>query len=426
MNNTRANLNLLAVSASTAEVAINTPQALDQSLLVGTGDYINLEPRRENNAAEANGREEPDTIYDNGVTASGPFNFEKLQPNQAAFILAYGLGACATAAAGSGYQHTITPIDGDLDQARSNPGFTAAQRIGKTILKRRFASCFIDQVSITFAADDWVKGSGQIKATGYHEDTVVEETVSALNNATTLTLAANAVQGATAQERLDNVQVVRASESGGQYKFAVVTDVSADTPAVITIESLGGDGASSIDYKILYVPTEPAWATFPARVTETPMRVSQMCLHVGGAWDGSAFIGGKQVAASMQSLEYTLTNSMTVRFTPCAGGSYAGMALRDGRNQVIKLSREMRDMLLQQYLASGEYFGVHVLCEGAEFDTGQKYTLELIFPRCGLLSAPLSTSNKRIAEAGDLQVLEDATHGSVIARVKNLVSGYAQ
>ena len=426
MNNARASLNLLAVSASTAEAAINTPQTLDQSLLVGAGDYINLEPRRESNADEANGREEADLIYDNGATASGTLNFEKLQPNQAAFLLAYGLGTCATTAAGAGYLHTITPIDGDVDAARSNPGFTLAQRIGRTIVKRRFASCFIDQVTLSFAADDWVKGTGQVKATGMHEDTVIEETVTALNNATTLTLAANGVQGATGAERLDNVQVVRAAESGGQYRFATVTDVSADTPAVITIESLGGDGTGSIDYKILYVPTEPAWATFPARITESPMRVSQMCLHLGGGWDGSAFVGGTQVAAAMQSLEYTLANNMALRFTPCAGGDYAGMAVRDGRSQTIKLTREMRDMLMQRYMAANEYFGVHVLCEGAEFDTGHKYTLELVFPRCGVLADPVSTSNKRIAEAGDLQVLEDETHGSVIARVKNMVSGYAQ
>ena len=425
MLNSRANLNLLAVSAGTGEVAINTPQALDQSLLVSDSDYLNLEVRRESNVNEANGREEPDLIYDNGATVSGSLTFDKLQPNQAAFILAFGLGVCATTAAGSGYLHTITPIDGDVDQARSNPSFTAAQRIGKTIVKRRFASCFIDQLTLSFSADDWVKGSADIKGTGLHEDTVIEETVSALNNATTLTLAANAVQGATEAERIDNVQIVRASESGGQYKFATVTGVSADTPAVITIESLGGDGASTIDYRILYTPVEPAWAAFPARVTESAMRVSQMCLHVGGAWDGTAFVGGTQVAADLQSLEYTLANNLDVRFTPCAGGAYAGQALRAGRNQTIKLTREMRSMLLQRYMAANDYFGVHLLCEGSEFDTGHKYTLELIFPRCGILADPISTNNGRVAEAGDLQVMEDATYGSVIARVKNLVSGYA-
>lgn len=423
MRNSRANLNLMAVSMLLSETAINTPQTLSHSLLVDVGDYLNLDVRRESNADEANGREEPDMIYDNGATASGSFNFNKLQPHQAGLILAYGLGSVSTAAAGSGYAHTITPINGDLDLARSNPSFTAAQRIGQTLNKRRFASCFIDSFSMTFAADDWVKAKADIKGTGLYADTVIEEEVEALDNATSLTLAANGVQGATAAERLDNVQVVRATVGGG-VQFATVSAVSAATPAVLTISSLGGSGAT-VTYKVLYTPTEPAWATFPARVTETPLRVAQACLYLGGSWSGSAFVGGKQLASELSSFEWTCNNNLAVEFTPCAGGSYAGRAYRGGRNQTIKLSRELRDWLVQRYMGANEQFGLHLLCEGAEFDTGHNYTVELVFPQLGVLSAPLSTNNKRVAEAGDLQVLEHATYGSVIAVVKNLVATYA-
>jgi hypothetical protein len=423
MRNSRANLNLMAVSMLLSETAINTPQTLSHSLLVDVGDYLNLDVRRESNADEANGREEPDLIYDNGATASGSFNFNKLQPHQAGLILAYGLGSVSTAAAGSGYAHTITPINGDLDLARSNPSFTAAQRIGQTLNKRRFASCFIDSFSMTFAADDWVKAKADIKGTGLYADTVIEEEVEALDNATSLTLAANGVQGATAAERLDNVQVVRATVGGG-VQFATVSAVSAATPAVLTISSLGGSGAT-VTYKVLYTPTEPAWATFPARVAETPLRVAQACLYLGGSWSGSAFVGGKQLASELSSFEWTCNNNLAVEFTPCAGGSYAGRAYRGGRNQTIKLSRELRDWLVQRYMGANEQFGLHLLCEGAEFDTGHNYTVELVFPQLGVLSAPLSTTNKRVAEAGDLQVLEHATYGSVIATVKNLVATYA-
>ena len=422
MLNNRANLNLLAVSSSAKETAINTPQTLDTSLLVEASDYINLDVRRESNANEANGREEADVLYDNGATASGALNFSKLQPHQVAFLLAFGLGTVATEAAGTGYKHTITPISGDVDGQRSNPSFTAAQRIGQTINKRRFASCFVDSLSITFAKDDWVKASGQVKATGLYTDTVIEEDVTAMDNATTLNLS-QAVAGATAQQRLDSVQVVRAV-SGGGYKFAAVSAVSAATPAVLTISSLGGAGTSTT-YKVLYTPADPAWATFPARVTETPMRVSQACLYLGGTWDGTAFVGGKAVGAEIESCEYSLANNLQVQFALCAGGAYAGIAFRDGRSQSIKLSQEMRTMLLQTYMANTEYFGLHILCEGAEFDTGHNYTLELIFPRVAVLSAPLSTSGKKVAEAGDLQVLEDGTYGSVIAIVKNKVASYA-
>ena len=423
MLNPRASLNLTALSAGHQETAINTPQTLDQSIVLTDSDYFNLDPRRETNADEMTGKEEPDQIYDNGMLASGSFTFNKMSPNQAAILLAYGLGSCTTAAAGTGYKHTITPIDADVDTARSNPSFTVAQRIGKTITKRRLASCFVDSLSMTFNADDWVKGSGSIKTTGSHEDTVIEETVTSTESTISLTLSANAVQGATEAERIDNVQVVRALVGGG-YVFAHVNAVSADTPAVIAIDPVDS-GSDALDFKIMYIPTEPSWATFPARVVETPLRVAQACIHLGGSWDGSAFVGGQQVAAALRSFEYTVNNNLSVEFTPCAGGAYAGRCFREGRSQTLKMTRNMRNMLLQRYMDANEYFGLHLLCEGAEFAAGQKYTLELVFPRLGLLSAPMSTEGKLVAEAGDFQVLEDAAYGSVIAVVKNVVAGYA-
>ena len=99
MRDSRANLNLMAVSLSARETAMNTPQTLSHSIMVDVGDYLNVDVRRENNAGEANGKEEPDLIYDNGATASGSINFNKLQPHQAGLILAYGLGSVSTAAA---------------------------------------------------------------------------------------------------------------------------------------------------------------------------------------------------------------------------------------------------------------------------------------------------------------------------------------
>lgn len=156
---------------------------------------------------------------------------------------------------------------------------------------------------------------------------------------------------------------------------------------------------------------------------------------IGGSWNPASgavppynpigWEGGTPIGPTLQSCEYNLNNNMAVEFTPCAGGDYAGRCSRDGRVQTIKLNREMRNMLLQQYMGANEYFGLQILCEGAEFDTGHRYTLELVFPKLGLLATPLNTSKKRVSEAGDLMVLEHDIHGSVIAIVKNEVSGYA-
>ena len=487
MRSWRATHNLLAVSANTKETAINKEQRLDTSLLVAMSDVINLEPRRESNAEELTGKEEPDTIYDLGGLAVGSLNFEKAQPQHFAFLLAYALGVASPAAAGTGWEHTITPIADDEDASRSLPCFTAAQRFGKTVLKRRFASMFVDSFAATFAADDWVKIRGDIKGTGKVTDNVHEETVNALDDAVALTLAVNGVAGDDAAERLDNVQRIRIELTDGVWTEVAYSAVSDATPAVITITSAGGASALK-DYKILYIPdevvpgdweattaysagdrckptvlndywyictvagtsdgTEPgtwpttigatvvdgtvtwecitdAWQTFPSKITETPLRVAELTFKFGGAWDGSAFQGGRELGAEIKSIEWAFSNNGDVQFVPGAGDSYAGRYLREGRTQTLKLDREFRNYILQQHIDDNDTFGVYILCEGAIFDSPHKYQVEIIFPKVAVLNAPISIDGKRVAEAGDLIVLEDDTYGSVIANVKNLQGTYA-
>lgn len=424
MRSFRAQHNLFAVSANARETAVNTEQTLDTTLLIGQGDMPNVEPRRESNADELTGKEEPDTIYDLGSTGSMTVNFPKAQPQHFAFLLAYALGSTATAAAGDGYQHTITPIAGDLDLSRSLPTFTSAFRFGDAVLKRRFASMAVDQFTGRFSADSWVQCVGQLKSTGKAGVNLVEEEITAADDVTTLTLATAAVHGSTAAERLASVHQVRVELASGVWTEVAFSAVSSATPAAITITA---PGATSTDktYKVLYAPTEAAWCTFPSRVTETPLRVAEMTLKLGGAWNGTAFAGGRTLTSELRSLEWTLNNSLAVEFVPGAGEAYAGRIFRDGRTQTLKLDREMREYVLQNLMARNETFGVYILCEGAVYDDPHKYQVEIIFPKVGVLKAPVSVNGKRLAEAGDLQVLEDDAYGSVIVKIKNLVSAYA-
>ena len=424
MRSPRATHNLVAVSANTAETALNAEQTLDTSMLVDMGDIANLEPRRENNADEANGKEEADEVYDLGATASMSWNTSKAQPQHFAFIMGYGLGSVATAAAGTGYEHTITPIDGDLAADHSNPTFTLAQRLGKTIMKRRYASFAVDSFAATFAKDDWVKLTASLKGTGKYTDSVVEEVISAPENSATLTLAANGVAGADAAGRLDSIHQVKAELTAGVWTEVAVTAVSAATPADITITPPGGT-TTAVNYKVLYAPTEAAWMSFPPRITESPLRVAQMYLTLGGTWDGTAFTGGRAMNSELNSVEYNCNNNLQVQFTPGAGGAYASNVIRDGRVQAVSLNRELRDFILQNYINTNEYFGLHLICVGKEFDSGQNYQVEIILPRLGVLKAPVSVDGKRLAEAGDLTVLEDAAYGSAIIKIKNMVASYA-
>lgn len=431
MRSWRATKNLIAVSANAKETAINTEQTLDTSMLADLGSVINLSQRRETNKNEMTGKEEPDTIYDLGATVEWPFSFPKMQPQHAAFIGAFGLGAVSSSAAGAGYEHTITPKVGDEDADRSNPTFTAGQRYGDTVLKRRFASLAVDNFSMSFAADDWVKLSGSCKGTGKVADNMNEETVNVTPGAdpfplgTSLTLAANAVEGASAAERLQNVQRIRVELSSGEWTDVAYTAVSDATPAVITIEAINANDINAVDFKVLYIPTESGWMTFPARVTETPLRVAQATVKFGGAWDGSAFQGGRQLKGEIDSVVWDFKNNMDVKFVPGAGDAYAARIYRNGRSQTLKFNREFREYILQQHIDDNDTCGIYILVSGGAIDGSHNYQAELIFPKCGVIKAPVSVKGQVLAEAGDLQVLEDDTYGSVILKVKNLQSAYA-
>jgi len=416
--------NLIAVSANTAETAINTEQAPDTTMLCAIGDVINAEPRRETNDGEAHGKEEPDVIYDLGSLAGFAMNFEKAQPQHFAFLNAFGLGVSVPTTAGDGKLHTITPIDGDLDLSRSNPSFTAAERLGKTIVKKRFASFFVDSIVETYAKDAWCKIVGTIKGTGKVTNNITEEIVNAYIDGTSLTLVANGVEGSTAALRLQNVQRIRVELATGVWTEVAYSAVSAAPPAVITITPPGGTHTLK-NFKILYIPTESGWMTFPSRVTETPLRVSQMTMMLGGAWNGSAFQGGRALQAELKSLEWTLNNNIAIEFKPGASGLYASSALRAGRAQKVKVNKEFRDYILQQHIDDNDTFGIYVLAQGALYDGSNYYQVEKIFPKVGVLTSPITVDGKRLAEAGDIQVLEDDTYGSVITRVKNLQASYA-
>lgn len=420
MRNYLADYNLLAVSAVTKETALNTEQTLDTSMLVAKGNVILLKPRREDNRNELTGKEEADTVYDLGALAEGSLDFEKAQAQHFGFGYAYAFGSRTVSAWGAGYKHVITPTT-DM----TLPSFTAAMRLGSTIMKRRFASMHVDQLTATFAKDSWARISLGAKGTGKYADNMTKESVTAAYSAASLTLAANAVHGSTAQERLDNVHLVRVLvPTTGEWKDVAVTAVSAATPAVLTITAPGGV-ATSTTYEILYVPTEPAWASFPARAAEPPLRVTDLVVKVGGKWNGTAFLEGHTMSSEIESIEHVVNNNLAVEFRVGGTGTYANYVIRQGRLQTLKLNRQMRDFILQQKIKDNEYLGVNAKATGAEFESGRNYFVDLVFPRCAVLDSPISVNGKILAEAGDLIVLQDDTYGSCRVEVGNMVATYA-
>lgn len=421
----RATNDRVMVSANDMETAINTEQTPDTSLLVAVNTTFKIDSRREDNKDELSGYEESTTVYDRGQTASSSFAFDKMQAQFAAFCGAFGLGACTTAAYGTGYKHTITPTAVEIDSNRANPSFTAVMKYAD-VMGIRFASCFIDSFSMTFARDSFVKLSANIKATGKTTVNYTEETVTAKDNVTELTLDANGVVGSTAAERLTNVHRIIAETDTGIWDDVAFTAVSAATPAVITIGSVGGAGSDDIDYKILYIPAPAAtWLSDIAMIQETPLQTSQVSINYGGTWSGSAFEGGTDMKCPVKQIVWEFNNNLAIEFCFGEAGAYAGRAWRDARTQTLKLDREMRDAILKADMGSNREFGMRIYAEGEEFETGKHYSVEVIFPRLMIKMISDSVDGKRLAESAEISVLQDTTYGSVIMVVTNKVATYA-
>jgi hypothetical protein len=348
------------------------------------------------------------------MLAQGSFGFERAQPHHFALVLAYGLGEVASEAAGSGFRHTMTPLSGDLEAGRSNPSFTCAQRYGG-VLKRRFASCFIDRLTATFARDEWCRLKASVVATGKCSANLVEDELTASRTATELTLT-QAAEGATGALRLDGLHRVRAELAPGEWHEVAAAMVSAATPARVGITPPGGSG--DCRYRVLYVAKESGWMAFPGPLAESPLHISQVSLTVGGLWDGTAVQGGRPVAGELRRLEWTLNNHFDLAATPGVQG-FAGLALRGRREQRLTLSRDMRCGSLQRQLEAGETMCVQIICQGAEFAPGEPYRVEVVWPRVALLACSVGAAGQRLTEEAVCLPLEGDDTPSVVARVTN-------
>ncbi|MDI6853154.1 MAG: hypothetical protein QME75_06055 [Deltaproteobacteria bacterium] len=418
--------NLLAVSANYQETALNTEQALDTTMLVDLNTVLTYRALKAANRDEMTGKEEADRVYDLGGTVSGNLAFPRAQPQHFAFLLAYALGEVETnALGGSGFRHAIRPRTGEVDAARSNPSFTAAMRFGKQVMKRRFTSCFIDQVRVELAKEGWAKINGAVKGTGKVTDNTQVESVAAAYNAGSLRLAANGVEGADAAERLSNVHAVKVLNPVTEvWEEVSYTAVSGEAPAVITITPPGGSGEMTA-YRVYYLPTESGWTVFPPRVEEPPLKVSQAMVNLGGRWNGSEFQGGCALGAELRKLVWNFRNHLTPELTPGLGADYAGRAFRAGREQKLEIDRDFRDFLMAQHLKENDYLGLYLKAAGPEIEPGVNYQVELVFPRVAVVAAPVRVAQRRLAEEVEFAILEDDAYGSVVAYVQNKVSGYA-
>jgi hypothetical protein len=370
------------------------------SMVFDSGSFLTMERTTEDDRDFITGADMPTEVNLAMQRASATLTQSRAKPDFITMILAYFFGEVATTAAGAtGYKHTISP-------KKSTPemdGFSVVQQRGDVIFKERFAGNTIDGFSIELG-ESWTTASADVVGSGRYETTYTQEVVAAQEDSTQLTLDANAVEGADAAERLENVFRVRAHEIGeDKWTVADITAVSADTPAVIDIGAIGTN-ATNVDFYIDYVPDEPSWGTMPAKIDESPLKLSDAKVVIDGFFDGTDILGGEVICADQLAFTVTGANSVEIRQVPCQTGVYYGEIAERGGSRVltIALTEKLKNSI-RQYQAmypDTRTISLYLHIKGAEIDVGSGfyYGLEMIFPKVAILNEPISISGKMLAQ----------------------------
>lgn len=408
----------------TAETEPGSPSASSGvSMDFDSGSELKSSLAAEHDGDTIHGSELPARIFAGERECSGKLSQSRARPDFVAFALAYFFGRCSSASVGTtAYRHDIEPEPG-----LELPTFTAIQRRGSAIFAERLSGNYIEGFTIDLG-EGWVSMSAEVKGTGAREVSYARETVAAQADATELTLASAAVEGDTAMERLENVHRVRAKDVGDEaWTVLSPSAVSDATPAVITLAEALGTSTSSVDYQIDYVPTEPGWCDLPAAIGESPLKLTDAKVIVDGNYNAGVIEGGEELRGELGSFSITGKNNIELSRFPGDAGP-AALGLRGGREITISLSKALRDTVLmyQADHPETEQVSLALSIKGAPVDEGgsARFGAELVFPRCGILAAPVTAENGRLAQAGDLVVMDAGGGDSVIVRCWNAIGGY--
>lgn len=387
-----------------------------------SGSGLKLARETNDNADEVNGLEDPSTLFRAAVTAEGVLKQTRARPDFCLFTLRYFFGQATSEQVGEGaYKHTITPVAGP-----DHPAFTFCRRLGLSIMKERFAHNLVKGFTLKLG-ESWVGMQADIVGAGKRDVNYTKEIVTAAESATQITLSSNAVEGHSDEDRLENVRMVRVKKVGeSAWTLVTVTSVSGDEPAVLTIEPPGGSG-TNVDYEVYYHPLEENWFEPPETHDESPLRLVEAKLVVDGYFDGNDILGGVSVAGDLLSCEVKGENEIELVHVPDGSSNlYASESWRTSRAVTIKLSRRFRDIVRQAQLDNNENISLLLRIRGALIpgESEARYGFDLIFPRVGIVDAPISVNDKILAEEGDLKALHDPTWGIGLVIGYNTVPSY--
>jgi len=217
-------------------------------------------------------------------------------------------------------------------------------------------------------------------------------------------------------------------------EFFRITDNAAD--GFTLAADLYAAGVRSLDtYKVVPLAWVEAVGSL-AKVAEPYLKLTDVEVVVGGAYDGSAISGGWRLGSGLNSLNWNWANNTEQTIRGGDGDYCSGHDRSDYRTQTLKIDRRTRDAVSRAILAHGggdsggdadepQYFAIQAAAWGPVMGGGYRYGIRITWPRLGIKTVELAAEKTRTNEAQEVAVLTDETHGSVVVEVFNKVAAYA-
>ena len=132
------------------------------------------------------------------------------------------------------------------------------------------------------------------------------------------------------------------------------------------------------------------------------------------------------LGANVIGLEWNYRNNIDPDFLYTIGsGDQFGVAERVARDQTLTLTLLWQDETYRDYLIDDTDLALQVKVKNAQIGAeGLYYGWQAVFTKLRIASRPKSESGGRLVETITFNVLQDATHGSVILDVFNIQTAY--
>lgn len=427
---------LLAVS-TLAQTALDTPATIDRLIRWAEDSAINVKTEREGNQGEKTGHVEATDVDVKDRSAEGVLKQDKATPDGIAWMAAFALGNHSMTTPVSGVRRHTSKL---IAYPPEPYYFSGAHRKGgasgaAAAELLRHKNLGLTSLQMSLAKEEFLKTEAGVLGTGDYDSAIYTEKITALNNASSLTLGKDPLGDA-----YQNVTVWADQDGDGQFETQVIATAYNPGTNALTITALPGDGLSSISYRLSYhvkaSESGYSWSDLSALAVaqEFLLKASNLQVFLSGRYTEPGgtptFTGGQQALCELESLTWKLDWQAKIgrcwRSGSAEDPTATSIDLGDAV-QTIEIDRRMRDYLLSQSFDENTAFAIYFDAIGPVISGSEKFFVKVYWPRVKLLSKDTKISDKRWVEAGSMLVLKDASGGfpTVVIQTQNAqTSGY--